>query len=206
MTTPKRKPKSSNGIDQFFDILLFVKRYRYETSLPVPVATKRLNNLSLELRGWLIRKPHYQITSEYNYDHQKLDIRSKDSHYTVVHSIMTLTEQDDTTIVEGEIRIGVAYLFLMILSIIWLLLIFQLVAGFLPDWVIWLSMVVPFYNFVHVFYEHRRLFNNIKNAITPRFSDRAFEKAKSYQRLETDTTDAQLDYHNQSGKSRYDHQ
>lgn len=176
----KQKPKSNDFVDTFFNTILFNKRFRFETSVPIDVTMERLHELSGELHGWLYRKPRYVIKTKPMVDHYTVDIRAKDTRqqYTIAHSTATVHTDLNRTVVEGEIRCGVVYLFLLILSILWMFFIFQVIPLRMPFLVISIALVFPIFNFVHMLHQRNRLFNKIQSAITPRLSDRTFTKSK----------------------------
>lgn len=177
----KRKPKSNSLVDQFFNNVLFVKRYTFETSLPMYTVTNRLHELSDEQHGWLNNKSRYIVDSEDRYDHHTFEIRAKDrqQRYTITHAMGTVHSADHGgTVVEGEIRFGVVYFFLLMISILWLFFIFQYFGVQYPIWLMGLFMLSPTFTFVHMFRKRRQLIKSIQLAITPRMSDRNLSKSK----------------------------
>jgi hypothetical protein len=172
--TQKRKPKPNGVVDQFFNTILFVQRYTFETSLPLYMVMNRLHELSDEKHGWLNKKSRYVVESEDRYDHHNFDIRAKDRQlrYTITHATGIVDPQDSGgVVIEGEIRFGVVYLFLLILSVLSTLFIFQYFGLYFPLWVLGLSMLTPTFTFVHMFYKRRQLIQKIKSAIIPTIAD-----------------------------------
>ena len=178
---PKGKFKPDSPIDQFFNNMLFVKRYEYQTPLPPDIALERLHELSDEMHGWLSRRPRYKVESQFVMDHHEFDIRVKDNSqsYTVVHASGFIHTHDyNQTTIAGEIRFGVVYFFLLILSILWMFFVFQFFNLQLSSWMLGLLMIAPSFTFVHMFYRRNQLMKKIQSAITPRMSDRTFDKPK----------------------------
>lgn len=206
--TQKRKPKSNSLLDVLFDNVLFVKRYRFETSLPIDTTVDRLHELSHELHGWFYRKPRYVVNSKPMTDHIALDIRAKESrqHYTVAHTTAQLYSDQNTTVIEGEIRFGIVYFVFMLLSVIWMFFLFQWARVQLPMWIVMFALAIPIYNFAQMIHHRNKLLKKIETAMTPRMSDRQFPPKKSHQRLHN----LQVEYHNEdhepSETSRYDQQ
>jgi len=173
--TPKRKPKNQNPIvDQFFNNILFVKGYTFETSLPLQTVTERLYGLKDEKSGWLIRRSRYFIEIENLYGQANFDIRAKDRQhrYTITHATGTAYSSDNGgTVVEGEIRFGVVYFLMFMLSILWVVFIFQYFGLGFSAWLIGFALISPTFTFGHMLYKRQQLINSIQTAITPRMSD-----------------------------------
>lgn len=206
--TQKRKPKSNSPLDVLFDNVLFVKRYRFETSLPIDTTVDRLHELSHELHGWFYRKPRYVVNSTPMIDHIALDIRAKESrqHYTVAHTTAQLYSDQNTTIIEGEIRFGIVYFVFMLLSVIWMFFLFQWARVQLPMWIVLFALAIPIYNFAQMIHHRNKLLNKIETAMTPRMSDRQFPPKKSHQRLHNQQDEHHYEDDHPSETSRYDQQ
>lgn len=197
--TLKRKPNSNSLVDGFFNTILFVKRYTFETSLPIDIAMIRLYELSDEKHGWLNRKSRYTVESvQFNKDHE-FDIRAKDRQhqYTITHAT-GLAHSTDTgdTLIEGEIRFGVVYFFMLMLSILWMFFVIQFVGVHLPIWMIAFLMIMPTFTFVHMIYKRNQLINKIQSAITPRFDDGKFDELKQRKGLNEIYAELELQFAN----------
>lgn len=172
--TAKRKPKSNRLVDQFFYNALFVKRYTFETSLPVYTVMERLYELRNEKSGWLIRRSRYIIEFDDFHEPSYFDIRAKDrrNRYTITHATGTAYSSDSGgTIIEGDVRFGVVYFLMFMLSILWVVFIFQYFGLGFSSWLIGFALISPTFTFGHMFYKRRQLINSIQSAITPRMSD-----------------------------------
>lgn len=173
--TQKRKPKISNNlIDKFFNNILFVQRYTFQTPLHMFTVMTRLHELSDEKHGWLNRRSRYIVESEDFNDHYTFDIRAKSRRhqYTVSHAIGTVhLQDDDSIIVEGEIRFGVGYFFQLMLSVLWMFFVFQIFNLRLSPWMMGFIMITPMFSFMHMFRQRNQLINKIQSAITPRLGD-----------------------------------
>jgi hypothetical protein len=180
--TQKRKPKISNTlIDKFFNNILFVQRYTFQTPVTMYTVMVRLHELSDEKHGWLNRKSRYIVESEDLYDHYEFDIRAKDRRhqYTISHTTGTVHSTDNEDIrIEGEIRFGVAYFFRLMLSLLWMFFIFQFFNLRLSTWMLWFIMITPMFSFVHMFRQRNQLIKKIQSAITPRLGDDLISEQK----------------------------
>jgi hypothetical protein len=179
--TPKRKPKSNSLIDVFFNNILFVKRYTFETPLHMYTVMTRLHELSDEKHGWLSRKSRFIVESEESHEHYVFDIRAKDRRhqYTISHATGTAYSTDSNgAIIEGEIRFGVVYFFMLLLSVLWMFFVFQYFGLHFSMWILGFAMITPTFTFVHMFYKRKQLISKIQSAITPRMTDLPIVKSK----------------------------
>ena len=170
----KRKAKSNKLVDQFFYNALFVKRFTFETSLPLYTVMERIVELKDEKQGWLNHRSRYAIDIEKLYEQSNFDIRARDrqQRYTITHATgIAYSSDKGGTVVEGEIRFGVVYFLMFILSILWLVFIFQYFdLGYFP-WLAGFAMISPTFTFGHMFYKRQQVINSLQSAIKPRMSD-----------------------------------
>ena len=182
----KRKPKSNSLADIFFNNILFVKHYTFETPLPIYTVMERLHELSDEKHGWLNRKSRYSVASKDMVDYYELDIRAKDRRhqYTITHAtgIVEFMEQDGTRI-EGEIRFGVVYFFMLIVSVMWMFFVLQYFGLRFPLWLMGFMMITPTFTFIHMFYKRHQLINKMLSAITPRKNESILSAPKQRKTL-----------------------
>jgi len=203
----KRKTTSRNPVHDFMDNLLFMQSFDFETSVDVDTVIERLQESSRERKGWRHPYPRFELTTENAYDHHLFDLKAKDNNqqYTIVHATGAIepTAQDGT-VVSGEVRFGVVYFFLLGVSVVWMLFIFQFFGLALPPLLLGLVMLAPLSTFVHMFWKRRGLLKDIEESIKPRMSDRKFDKLK---RQDTDADDVEpylSEYESES--LRYDQQ
>lgn len=191
----KRKSQSKGFVDKFFHHVLFTQRFRFETSVSIDTVMRRLKDGFGQTYGsWSKTRARYMFTSERVDDqHHQIDMRARDKslHYTIVHSVGSVEGDDNGTVIVGEIRFGIAYLFLLGLSVLWIFFIFWLFNFYLSSWFMGLVMLPPLFTFVDMFWKRHKLLKDFKKAIEPRMSDRQFEKRKH--RLEDHQTKHQLD-------------
>lgn len=202
----KRKPKSQTSVDWFMSNLLFTQKFHFETSLDIDTVVTRLHETAHERKGWRHPHPRFVLTSEKGDDLYWIDLRAKDKNqqYTISHATGSIeSTANNGAIVRGEIRFGVVYFFLLIVSVLWMVFIFQFFGLTLPIWALIMVMIAPLFTFGHMFWKRNQLLKELEATVKPRMSDRTFEKLKHH---EQDTEFEHLFTYDDTESKRYDQQ
>ncbi|GEM_PF-2812255 len=203
----KRKSAPQNSIEWFMSHLLFTQRFEFETSLDIDTVVERLNESAYEPKGWRHTLPRFKLKTEKQYDHYQFDLQAKDDRqqYTIAHATGSIDQTlDNGARVVGEVRFGVVYFFLLGLSVLWMIFIFQFFGLRIPPWMLALVMSAPLFTFGHMFWKRYHLLKDIRETITPRMSDRNFDKLKRQDATDDAINDDLLYLDNES--QRYDEQ
>lgn len=118
--TQKRKPKSSSPLDVLFDNVLFVKRYRFETSLPINIIVEQLNAISGDWDVWRMLKLRVNVKSELVYDQYTFDIEVSDNGMTAMfaNAKTTIYPDNDKTVIVGEAHLNPMSMLLALWSVV----------------------------------------------------------------------------------------
>lgn len=186
----KRDDTPRNPIEWFMSNLLFTQSFEFETSVDIHTVVERLHEKSHE-RNWRQSYPRFVLTTEPRHDHYWFDLRAKDDRQknTIIHATGSIeSTAQDGALLSGELRFGVVYFFLLGVSVLWMFFIFQFFGLRMPSWMLIIVMAGPALTFGHMFWKRHHVLKDIRESITPRMTDRNFEKLKRQDLDETDPT------------------
>lgn len=114
------KSKSNNLIDTFFNVILIIKPYRFETALPIETVIENLQSMSggwqIGLREWQIRMRIEQVYDQYAVN---IDGCYSPSSALIGSTMTVFSEADGKSIIVGEVHLSkLSALFLFVSLII----------------------------------------------------------------------------------------